>query len=121
MNQLLNLITEIQNRPGLYIGSESVSKLYMFIQGYSYAHYEQDNDCLQEDEATLAGFQTWVEQKYQMQISRSWDAIILFHSDNEIEAFQKFYALFEEYQAGLHSLNGKSTVSNGVSIKNGLY
>jgi hypothetical protein len=97
MGQLIELIKKIGDKPGMYIGTQSISNLFMFIQGYIYAHYEIENTSLQEDQRVLEGFQKWLEQRFNIQISRPWSSIILFYSDNEEQAFKKFYALFEEY------------------------
>lgn len=110
MKTLVELIKKINKKPGMYIGSPSISKLFMFLQGYRYACYEQGVTFLEQEDVLFSGFQKWIEEKYKIESSHSWDAIILFYTGNEEEAFRNFNVLFNEYLEKINFLTRETEI-----------
>ncbi len=90
------ILSGIKKRPGMYLGSSSVTRLDMVLRGCSLARREVGVPPT-EPEKKFQGFQLWVQEKYGIKTSQSWSKIILFYSVDEYEALQKFFELFEEY------------------------
>lgn len=96
MNGYHDLLQQIQKKPGLYIGNPSISNLYMFLNGYQFAR-RQLNIPVSVEEKELQHFQAWLQEKFALKTSQSWSQIILFHSIDEREAFERFFDLFAEF------------------------
>ncbi|MEH1940262.1 MAG: hypothetical protein V7L01_08615 [Nostoc sp.] len=90
------ILSNIKKRPGMFLGTNSITRLDMLLRGYSLARKEVDVPPT-EPEREFQGFQSWVEEKYGINSGQSWSKIILFYSVDEHEALQKFFELFEEY------------------------
>jgi hypothetical protein len=90
------ILSSIKKRPGMYLGSGSVTRLDMVLRGYSLARKEVGVPPT-EPERKFEGFQSWVQEKYGIKTGQSWSKIILFYSVDEYEALQNFFELFEEY------------------------
>ena len=90
------ILGAIKKRPGMYLGTSSITRLDMLLRGYSLARREVGVPPT-EPEREFGGFQSWVEEKYGINSGQSWSKIILFYSVDEHEALQKFFELFEEY------------------------
>ncbi|MCI0446992.1 hypothetical protein L0152_27785 [bacterium] len=96
MDHLYELLQKIKERPGLYLGQRSITRLHAFIGGYSLAQHELGVPSL-ETEHILGEFQEWIQHRFEIGSSHSWAQIILFYSEDEQEAFQQFFDLFEEF------------------------
>ncbi|MEH2176034.1 hypothetical protein [Nostoc sp.] len=90
------ILGAIKKRPGMYLGTSSITRLDMCLRGYSLARREVGVPPT-EPEKEFEGFQLWVQEKYGINSGQSWSKIILFYSVDEHEALQKFFELFEEY------------------------
>lgn len=90
------LLGSIKKRPGMYLGTSSITKLDMLLRGYSLAQREVGISPT-EQERKFEGFQAWIEEKYRIKSGQSWAKIILFYSIDEYEALENFFELFEEY------------------------
>lgn len=90
------LLGSIKKRPGMYLGTSSITRLDMLLRGYSLARREV-NIPPTEQERKFEGFQEWIEEKYRIKSGQSWAKIILFYSMDEQEALERFFELFEEY------------------------
>ena len=96
MANLYNLLQKIHQKPGVYIGSPSVSSLYMFLCGYGYSRQEQGLN-LTAEEQEFEKFQAWVQQRFKITASVSWAKVILLHSADERAAFELFFGLLAEF------------------------
>ena len=96
MTKFYELLARIQKKPGMYIGSRSISNLFMFLCGYQHAR-----DLLEipvtEQEEEFAEFQPWLQKRFALNTSASWAKIILFYSTDESHAFETFFDLREEF------------------------
>lgn len=93
---LYELIDGIKRRPGMYLGTNSITRLEMYLRGYNLARREVGIPP-DEQEREFAGFQSWIQNKYEIKSGQSWGKIILFYSIDEPEALTKFFELFEQY------------------------
>ncbi len=96
MNDYYDLLKQIQKKPGLYIGSPSISGLYMFLIGYQFAR-RQLSVPLSTQERKFREFQPWLQEKFGTATSQSWSQLILFHAVDERDAFERFFALLDEF------------------------
>ncbi|QSJ18289.1 hypothetical protein JYQ62_05605 [Nostoc sp. UHCC 0702] len=90
------ILSAIKKRPGMYLGTSSITRLDMLLRGYSLARREVGIPPT-EPESKFQGFQSWVQEKYGIKTGQAWSKIILFFSIDEYEALQNFFELYEEY------------------------
>ncbi len=91
------ILKGIKKRPGMFLGTSSITKLDMLLRGYSLGRKEVGVTPT-EPEREFSGFQSWIQEKYGINSGQSWSKIILFYSIDDYEALQRFFELFEEYQ-----------------------
>ncbi|MBW4572390.1 MAG: hypothetical protein KME31_31710 [Tolypothrix carrinoi HA7290-LM1] len=96
-SDLYELLGRMKKRPGMYLGDNSITRLDMYLRGYTQARTEVGLDPTDE-EIEFEGFQKWVQEKYEIKSNQSWAKIILFFSMDEHEALERFFELYEEYQ-----------------------
>jgi hypothetical protein len=96
--ELYELIQKIKKRPSLYLGKKSLSHLQVFLDGYTFAR-RQSALPLSAQEQEFDRFQEWVEQRFQQPDTQSWAKIIIFHSEDEAQALELFFELFEEFSS----------------------
>jgi hypothetical protein len=90
--KVFDLLVNIKHRPGLYLGGCSIVRLKSFLDGYYYALLANS---INSDEEFWNKFQLFISNKYHIDTSQSWDKIILFFSNDEVDALDKFFDLFE--------------------------
>jgi hypothetical protein len=95
--ELYDLIRNIEKRPAMYLGQPSVTHLAVFLSGYSFAR-RQLNIAQSEQEKQFSEFQDWIQQKFNVNASQSWDKIILFFAQDEQSALAQFFVLLHEFQ-----------------------
>lgn len=96
VRELYELIEGIKKRPGMYLGTSSITNLDMVLRGRNLA-LKEVGLAPAEQEREFIGFQAWIEEKYWIKSGQSWAKIILFYSMDEQEALERFFELFEEY------------------------
>ena len=94
--ELYELIRKIQKRPALYLGQKSLSHLQVFLDGYTFAR-RQSGIPLSDQEKEFEGFQEWMEQRFKQPNNQSWTKIILFYSEDEAQALDLFWELFDQF------------------------
>jgi|GEM_PF-660310 hypothetical protein len=97
------LFNEIKKRPGMFLGTSSITRLDMVLRGYTLARREVGLDPT-EEELEFEGFEAWIQGKYEIKLNQSWSKIILFYSIDEHEALKRFFELYEEYKNHYQSL-----------------
>ena len=90
------LLTRLRERPGIYLGTESLYALDQFIHGYQAAsllHYLHDVRLIPEE------FQDFVEDYYFIRSGTPmrWSTLILQHQPDDRKALEKFWELLNEY------------------------
>lgn len=118
MSNFYTLLSRIYQKPGLYLGSPSLSNLYMFLQGYWFSREEQ-GIALSQEEEEFTEFQTWIQQRFDITASVSWAKIILLHATDERDAFELFYQLWAEFISQQHPEQELKTELAKVGIKPG--
>jgi hypothetical protein len=98
VSQIFELLEKINQKPGLYIGTASITALRHFLVGYKFARQEigilpgdAELDFYQE-------FQPWLQNRFHLQTINSWDKILLFKFLDEKTAFANFFLLLEEFR-----------------------
>lgn len=84
------LLAQIHKKPGLYIGTPSVSNLFMFLNGHHFAR-RQLNLPMSTQAREFQEFQPWLQKKLGIKTSHSWSQLILFHASDERAAFERFF------------------------------
>jgi hypothetical protein len=97
------LLSQIKQKPGLYIGRASINDLYMFLNGVNFAR-RQLGCPPSEEEREFREFQPWLQKRFTIKSSQSWSRIILFFSCDEQEAFYRFFDLLSEFVSSHQSL-----------------
>ncbi|MDP4176787.1 MAG: hypothetical protein Q8900_00415 [Bacillota bacterium] len=92
MNELINLLYKIKERPGMYIGCKSLTSLADFVNGYLLAKHEDGINIEFFD-----GFNKWIAEKYSIKSTHDWSRIISFYYLSPESAFDKFYEHLEEF------------------------
>ncbi|MCL1462874.1 hypothetical protein [Argonema galeatum] len=106
---LYEMLQEIKKRPGIFLGRSSITRLRSFLDGYMGAR--EDLGLPRTDqEREFNNFQDWIQKRYNITSSHSWNEIILFYSADERDALDNFFKLFEKFQ------NGESPLPNKVNI-----
>ena len=95
--ELYELLGGIKKRPGMYLGTCSITRFDMLLRGYTLARREVGL-APSEEEIEFSGFQSWIQEKYEIKSNQSWPKIILFFSMDEHEALERFFELYEEYK-----------------------
>lgn len=93
---LYDLLARIKQRPGMYLGKVSLTRLKMLLMGYGMSRGELGLQLTQE-EKQFAQFQQWIQRKYQINSSEGWESIILSQVEDEKLAFDLFFELFEQF------------------------
>ncbi|TAE53279.1 MAG: hypothetical protein EAZ87_23920 [Nostocales cyanobacterium] len=93
---LYNLLDRIKQRPGMYLGKCSITRLNMLLVGYSQARMELGLPRTAQEQE-FDQFQEWIQNKYNISDSQGWDSIILLNSTDEKAAFYQFFQLFDEF------------------------
>lgn len=96
---LYDLLERIKQRPGMYLGKCSITRLRMLLDGYGMARMELGLPKT-EQEQEFNGFQEWIQERFNITSSHGWDSIILFYSLDERDALDKFFELFEKFRNG---------------------
>lgn len=96
MTKFYELLDRIQKKPAMYIGSPSISNLFMFLCGYQHARDLLETPVTEQEEE-FADFQPWLQKKLAVKTSASWAKIILFYSTDESQAFDSFFDLLKEF------------------------
>jgi hypothetical protein len=91
------MLDSIKQRPGMYIGRCSLTRLRSFLDGYMGARADLGIPLTQQ-EKEFNQFPDWIQDRFKITSTQSWDSIILFHSADEREALDNFFKLFEEFR-----------------------
>lgn len=91
-NDILNVIYEIKAKPGLYLTTQTIGALKNFLVGWI---SREPNNVTNDN--IINEFQIWLEEKYILKSTQSWDRIIYFYSKDEYNAFNQFYQLLDEF------------------------
>jgi hypothetical protein len=97
MSSLFNLLEKIKVKPGLYIGTASITHLRMFIVGYRFARSEMNIKNTEAESDFYKNFQPWLQNRLSIRTVNGWDKIILLTCVDEKASFDYFFQLLEEF------------------------
>jgi hypothetical protein len=93
---LYEMLEKIKQKPGMFLGQCSITRLRAFLDGYMACREDLGLSPTQQ-ELEFNQFQDWIEGRFKISSSHSWDSIILFHSADERDALNSFFELFEQF------------------------
>ena len=98
---MLSLLDQIRKRPGMFLGSKSLTGLYHFIHGYGAGYRDacRDNNFKNiSDEIIPREFHDWCAYRNHFPESTSgWRNMICSVTESEELAFDYFFQLLDEY------------------------
>jgi len=111
IESLYKFLYLIKERPALFFGGrESIIFLGNIIDGYLLKQSEIDGDGKSYGKYDFSKFQQFVQNKYGITSSQSWDRIIDFYSSSNREAFEIFYTLLDEFLEKTSNYNENSQI-----------
>ncbi len=97
-NKVIDLLLKIKERPGMYLGTKSLSNLRLFMEGYIYAMDSETE--LKNIGYIYYKFNEWLNKKYNITSPIFWEMSLTNVSDSD--AFDMFY---EELTAYLKTID----------------
>ena len=97
MSTLFELLEKIKSKPGLYLGSASITNLRMFILGYRFARSEIGITNTEAEIDFYKNFQPWLQNRLSIRTVNAWDKIILLTCTDEKAGFNYFFQLLDEF------------------------
>jgi hypothetical protein len=93
-DDLYDILDKMRERPAMYLGSSSITKLESYINGF----FQGLNGETQE-KPSFDGFNDFIDNYYQNFDVAGWrNKILANHYGNEEEAILKFYELLDEFR-----------------------
>ena len=91
---LYEFISELERHPKSFLGSKSITRLSLFLQGWMYG----DDQIIGIENLDI--FDRWIKSKfnYSENDPHSWSRVILFYSQDESDALDLFFKLFKEFR-----------------------
>ncbi len=97
MSTLFDLLEKIQTKPGLYLGTASITNLRMFLLGYRLARTEAGITNTEAESDFYKNFQPWLQNRLSIHTVNAWDKLILLTCIDEKAAFDYFFQLLNEF------------------------
>lgn len=97
MSNVFELLSKIQQQPGMYIGRTSVRDLIIFLEGYKIARMELGIAPTEKEMEFYRQFQPWLQERYGISISASWAKLIELYTGSDELGFYRFFELLEEF------------------------
>jgi len=89
MRKLVDLISDMESKPGMYFTNYSIYSIKSFIDGFVLNN---------EDGAVLMyDFQVYVKNKYELSPVLSWDKMIRLYSNSDKDSMDLFFIIFREF------------------------
>lgn len=93
---LYEMLQRIKQRPGMFLGNCSITRLRAFLDGYMGARADLGLPPTQQ-ELEFNQFQEWIQSRFKITSSHGWDRIILFYSADERDGLTNFFELVEQF------------------------
>jgi hypothetical protein len=95
IKNLKDYFVQVRKRPGMYLGTNTISKLYDHLQGYKMAYCFNDFDNT-IDKNSFDNFNEYVYRYYGVTTNDNWKGVILEQCfGNEQNALDTFFELFD--------------------------
>ena len=90
----------VRLRPGMYLGTNSISKLFTFISGFRFALPNESPKLQSEGHLPFWCFNEYVADRYNCSGSMGWANILLkVCNDSEEDGLKLFFELLDEFRA----------------------
>lgn len=110
IRNLIDYFSQVRKRPGMYLGENTITKLYDHLQGYRMAYWFNDIDN-HVDKHFFDNFNEFVYGYYTVTTNDNWKGVILEQSfGNEQNALDTFFELFDLFINNFKPTNTKKTV-----------
>ena len=96
MEPIYQRLEEVRERPGIYLGEISITRLYAYVSGYLTKEFELNPG----RESSFDGFNDFICRKYDIP-NRNWSSILLFCGGSEKGGIDRFYRDLDEYKASI--------------------
>ena len=95
LNEIYKLLDDIRRRPYLYLERKSLQLLHAFISGCSFYYYVQEGKEL----GFTSKFTKFLNSKYpEIHGTYNWANIIDKVSKNDMDAFDRFFEILDEFK-----------------------
>ena len=91
--KLIDLLSQIEDKPQLFLGNDSIFALRHFLSGYIMAKKEHDPSY---DDWLFSGFTSYLSQLYQDNRDFDWAALIDLHEPDR-QSVAAFFRLVHKY------------------------
>ena len=89
----------VRRRPGMFLGTNSVSKLYIFISGFEFALPDGDPDLQTEGHLPFSYFNAYVAKRYNCSGVMGWANILLeVCNGSEEDGLKLFFEVLDEFR-----------------------
>lgn len=93
-DDLYDILDKMRERPALYLGSLSITKLEAFINGFRFGQNGET-----QENPSFDGFNDFIDTYYKNYDVAGWrNKILADHYGNEEEAITQFYQLLDEFR-----------------------
>ncbi|WP_414512292.1 hypothetical protein [Nostoc sp. PCC 9305] len=94
-----DFLNKVRLRPGLYLGKKSLTALQALLLGYNIAVVEHNIPEVEQLNCDLEEkFDKWLRKNYHMGNAIGWYLFIINSTQSEVEAFHKFFELWDEFR-----------------------
>jgi hypothetical protein len=105
---LYDMLDKIKQNPAIFLGKIALTRLRSFLDGYMGARADLGLPETQQ-ETEFNQFQDWIQSRFKITSSQSWDSIILFYSEDERDGLNNFFRLFYEFKT--EKINQKEEIN----------
>jgi hypothetical protein len=104
---LYSLLDQVRQRPAMYIGQPSLTRLHIFLEGYGFALFKHQIKIAVES-PPFDGFHDWTARRFGWRESTAgWCNIILQETGNdESAALDRFFQLLDEFRSEAAPVGG---------------
>ena len=105
---IIDLLMKIKTRPGMYLGTKSLTLLKAYLDGFWHAEALL---CGKTD-SVLDEFPAWIYDKYDIHDTHGWSQIIGFWSTDDAAAFDLFNKHLDQFLAQKKNSEGEPDHAN---------
>lgn len=96
MKEIDNVLLDVKNNPTMMLGENSIRKLGLFIHAYIYSISRSGRD-EEMISRKIDLFRIWLKNKFKIKHPIAWHEILVFVFDDEWDALQKFWPLWDKF------------------------
>lgn len=88
------LLTELRERPAMYLGEPLLSRLMAYLRGFVGAEHDMG---MKEHKKLFDDFDRWVRRRYRTDVKHDAESLIVFHHFGDHVSVEPFWKLFDEF------------------------